>query len=118
MKEIKIIPVAKPRMTRSDKWKVRPATSKYWAFKDELVLQCNLQGIKLGTELDVVFILPMPKSWSRKTKLFMEGAKHLEKPDLDNCIKAVQDCLLKDDSGIWKISAEKYWGTEGKIIFK
>jgi Holliday junction resolvase RusA-like endonuclease len=118
MKEIKIIPVAKPRMTRSDKWKVRPATSKYWAFKDELVMKCNLAGIKIDYQINVVFIMPMPESWSNKRKFTMEGMPHFQKPDCDNLIKSVGDCLLKDDSKVWKISAEKYWGTEGKIIFK
>ncbi len=118
MKEIKIIPVAKPRMTRSDKWKKRPATSKYWAFKDELVMKCNLAGVKIIEELNVIFIIPMPKTWSKSKKAAMDEHKHLYKPDCDNLIKAVQDCLLKDDSGIFRVSAEKYWGTEGKIIFK
>ena len=33
---LNIVPVAKPRMTQSDKWKKRPATDKYWKFKDDL----------------------------------------------------------------------------------
>ena len=33
---INIQPVAKPRMTRSDRWKKRPVVLKYWQFKDAL----------------------------------------------------------------------------------
>ena len=35
---LNIIPVAKPRMTQSDKWKKRPATEKYWKYKDSFIL--------------------------------------------------------------------------------
>ncbi len=40
--------VAKPRMTRSDKWKERPATSKYWAFKDLITIAARQQHFELG----------------------------------------------------------------------
>ena len=33
MKNIKITPVSKPRMTRADTWKKRPCVLKYWAYK-------------------------------------------------------------------------------------
>ena len=33
---LNIVHVAKPRMTQSDKWKKRPATTKYWKYKDDL----------------------------------------------------------------------------------
>jgi Holliday junction resolvase RusA-like endonuclease len=114
---INITPVAKPRMVRSDKWKKRPVVLSYWAFKDELTLLTKRAGVKLSDELNVVFVLPMPISWSKKKRQEMDGKPHQQKSDLDNLVKAIQDCLLKDDSGIYKINASKYWGIEGKIIF-
>lgn len=114
---INITPVAKPRMVRSDKWKKRPVVLSYWAFKDELTLLTNKAGVKLSDELNVVFVFPMPISWSKKKRQEMDGKPHKQTPDLDNCIKAVGDILLKDDSGIYKINASKHWGAEGKIIF-
>ncbi len=118
MKVIDITPIPKPRMVNSDTWAKRPKVLKYWAFKDELNLKCNVSGITLGNELDVVFILPMPDSWSKKKKVEMDGQPHMQTPDCDNMIKAVQDCLSKQDSNIWKVSAEKRWGKYGQIIFK
>ncbi len=104
--EIKINPVSKPRMTQSDKWKKRPATEKYWAFKDELILKCRLNKINLDKGIiDVIFYIPMPDSWSEKKKKLKCGDKHLNKPDCDN-------------SGVWKVAAEKYWAREGVIVFK
>ena len=39
---LNIVPVAKPRMTQSDKWKKRPVVQKYWKYKDDLKLLCFL----------------------------------------------------------------------------
>ncbi len=114
---IDIDPVPKPRMTRADAWKKRPVVLSYWAFKDSITFKAKKQGLVLGCELDLVFIVAMPVSWSKKEKDLMNGKPHQNKPDLDNFIKAVQDCLLKNDSGIYKIKAEKCWGNTGKIIF-
>ena len=46
--EIDICPVAKPRMTQSDKWRERPAVVKYRAFADELRLKVNLADFRLS----------------------------------------------------------------------
>ena len=65
-----IAPVSKPRMVRSDKWKKRTVTDSYWAFKAELKLNANLQGLKtLPSEIfAVTFIVQMPDSWSETKK--------------------------------------------------
>jgi len=43
---------------------------------------------------------------------------HTNKPDLDNCVKFVKDCLnglaYHDDSQVWKIEAYKLWGEHGE----
>jgi Holliday junction resolvase RusA-like endonuclease len=114
-----IAPVSKPRMVRSDKWKKRPATDSYWAFKDELKLKANLAGLHtLPSEINYIsFIVPMPASWSEKKKKQYDGMPHEQRPDLDNFLKGLQDCLCSEDSHIWKISnLLKIWGREGKLI--
>lgn len=116
-KQILIDPVSKPRQTRSDKWNQRPCVVKYRAFADELRIKCNIAGVTIGDELQCEFYIPMPKSWSKKKKEAMNGKPHKQKPDCDNLVKAVQDSLLKEDSNIYRISAGKYWGYSGMIIF-
>lgn len=114
-REYFIVPVAKPRMTRADKWRKRPATSKYWKFVD----QCKAERVELPCfGAHVTFILPMPASWSRKKKATHNGKPHMSKPDLDNCLKALGDAVYKDDSGIYDIHVTKLWGREGKIIIE
>jgi Holliday junction resolvase RusA-like endonuclease len=115
---INITPIPKPRMVRSDTWKKRPIVLTYWAFKDELVLKANSVKLKLEPEVNIVFILPMPPSWSKKKKLEMDGKPHQQTPDGDNLVKAAFDCLCDQDNFIWKVAYEKRWGKEGKIIFK
>lgn len=114
-----IAPVSKPRMVRSDKWKKRTITDSYWAFKSELKLKANLQGLKtLPSEITVIlFIVPMPISWSEKDKKKYDGMPHTHRPDLDNFLKGLQDCLCAEDSHIWKIgSLSKIWGRQGQLI--
>ncbi len=115
MPEYFINPVAKPRMTRSDKWRKRPATAKYWHFVD----QCKLEQVILpcfGSH--VTFILPMPGSWSKKKRALMDGKPHMQKPDWDNLGKAISDAIYEDDSGIYDIHITKRWGIEGCIIIE
>lgn len=106
-----ITPVAKPRMTRRDKWAQRPCVLRYRQFCDEV----RLHGIDLGETVSVVFWLPMPKSWSKKRKQEMDGKPHQQKPDCDNLVKAICDAVFQDDSHVWQIRAEKRWAYEGGI---
>lgn len=114
-----IDPVSKPRMTQRDVWKKRPAINKYYAFKDLLKLQANKFGLKTlpGSIESLIFVIPMSKSWSEIKKIKYDETPHLYKPDLDNLLKAVQDCLCTEDSHIWDIRGlRKTWGREGKIL--
>ena len=109
-------PVPKPRMTRSDRWNERPATSRYWAFKDELCYAANKGGYKVPAVLSVWFYLPMPQSWSKKKQESMYGKPHQSKPDLDNLLKAFKDALCEDDSYVHHyIDVRKIWATRGRI---
>lgn len=106
-------------MVRSDKWKKRPATDSYWAFKDELKLKANTKGLKtLPGDIDIIqFIVPMPDSWPEKKKKEYDGMPHLQRPDLDNFLKGLQDCLCTEDSHIWRIRRlTKVWGRKGQLI--
>ena len=55
-------------------------------------------------ELEAYFFFSMPQSWSKKKRAEMFNTPCLKKPDLDNCIKSIQDGLngvaVTDDSQI------------------
>lgn len=109
---IHITPVSKPRQTRADRWRERPVVMRYRGFADELRLK---YGEELPDSVRLVFHIPMPKSWSKKKRLTLDGQPHQQKPDIDNLVKAVLDALLVDDSGVWSVSAEKRWSETGAI---
>jgi len=63
--------------------------------------------------LQCIFCFPVPKSASKKTKELMlkNELKHTKRPDTDNCLKFVKDCLNSlvwhDDSQVYKVEACK-----------
>ena len=111
-----IVPVAKPRMSRRDKWlsPPRPCVQKYRIFADELRQSCLYDEFVPGFRLLLEFHLPMPKSWSKKKKAEMNGQPPQQTPDLDNLIKRL-DAIVPEDCGIWDISAKKFWSETGKL---
>jgi hypothetical protein len=113
--EYKITPIPKPRMTQRDKWlkRVRSPVARYIDF----CWLCALERVVLPSfGAEVIFVLPMPDRWNEERKSSMDGRAHMEKPDLDNLLKALADALYGDDSGIWDIHVTKRWGREGKIV--
>jgi len=110
-----IIPVPKPRMTVSDKWKKRLPVVRYFEFKD----QVKKAGITLPESgYHVTFILPMPDSWPKKKKALMINQPHQQKPDKDNLEKALLDAIFEQDCRVWDGRVTKKWGYEGKIIIQ
>jgi Holliday junction resolvase RusA-like endonuclease len=99
-------------MTKSDRWKKRPATTKYWEFKDEL--HKHVKG-NLDPTFDVIFHVPMAKSWSKKKKAAYFRMPHQQRPDVDNYVKALMDALCEEDSYVYDVRMQKYWAYEGSI---
>ncbi|WP_234262277.1 RusA family crossover junction endodeoxyribonuclease [Klebsiella aerogenes] len=110
-----ITPIGKPRMTRADKWKQRPPVMRYRTFCDE----ARLHDIHIPpANAHIVFVIPMPKSWSQKKRKQQDGQPHQQKPDIDNLTKSLLDALFDDDSHVWDVRASKIWGETGMIIIE
>ena len=112
---INIQPVAKPRMTRSDRWKKRPVVLKYWQFKDALKEKAEQKNWNLSKDITIYFSIAMPKSWSKKKKKQMNKQPPQQKPDIDNLIKSVLDSLAEDDSYVYSVKAVKSWSEKGNV---
>lgn len=112
MKTYPIVPNTKPRQTQSDRWKKRPCVLRYRAFKDEI----RLRRLILPESHRVVFVMPMPSSWSKKKKADMDGKPHQVRPDIDNLHKALLDAVFEEDSHIWDCRITKVWGYKGAIM--
>jgi Holliday junction resolvase RusA-like endonuclease len=119
--EFKIVPIAKPRMTKRDKWKHRPVVDHYYAFKDQIRLQANIMGLKdlPGAIEGITFVIPMADTWSEVKKRKHDHAPHQQTPDLDNLNKALFDALNVQDKEIWYVGKlKKVWGRIGKIVIE
>lgn len=122
---IHIDPIGKPRLTRRDGWKKKDGTFKrkcvndWYEYKDALHDWVSERGIDPTqfVGLNIVFFVPMPKSWSKKKKAEKNGTYHDQKPDIDNLEKAFLDSVLKDDSKIACVNKMKLWSDKGGISF-
>lgn len=101
-------PVAKPRQTRSDKWKERPCVVRYRDWADRARAAAGTIP-PAAQHADIVIYLPLPESMSKKKRIEMAGTPHTLKPDIDNLIKSSLDALLKRDQCIHEVRAKKFW---------
>lgn len=122
-----IVPMGAVRMTQSDRWKInpnhhnilqrqRPEVTRYFAFKRTIKEQAAKMAYVQENTLEIVFLVPMPNSWSKKKKQRQNRMPVKTKPDIDNYVKAFLDALLTEDGHIWKIIAEKRYAYKGSII--
>ena len=62
---------------------------------------------------------PAP-SWPKKKRAAHMHRPHTQKPDLDNCIKAIKDGLNRiawaDDSQVSEVIARKVWGLRAQTV--
>lgn len=122
-----VVPMGAVRMSSSDRWKTNPnhpdpnkrqreEVTRYFAYKDQLRQKAKEMNYELGETLEIIFVLPMPESWSKKKKERMNRMTCKVKPDFDNLEKGFCDALKKQDSQIWKCSSEKRYSYAGFII--
>lgn len=122
-----VIPMGGVRMTKSDKWKLDPnhpdprkrqrePVTRYFAFKNRVMEQAKILEFELQQNLEIIFCVPMPASWSKKKKALHNGMPVYVRPDCDNYIKGFQDAMSKDDGFVWKNIAEKRYAETGAII--
>lgn len=74
---------------------------------------------ELKVDVEIVFYMRIPSSYSKIRKTRLEGTPHTKKPDLDNLIKNLLDrgtgILWTDDSRLSSIVAKKKWSEKPRI---
>ena len=121
---LNVAPCSKPRMTQRDRRAKRQCVLDFFAFRDLIKQELKKKNALLieegpfnWDELEIIFLVPMPKSWSKKKKALMAGKPMQQRPDLDNYLKGLFDSTHEEDATIWKVTASKIWTSEaGKII--
>lgn len=106
---IPFAPIGKPRMTRSDKWKKRPAVVKWHQWKDAARPHVPENLLQSPVSVSWTAYFPFPKTYSASKKASFLGKPHQQKPDRDNIDKLICDFLFEQDKGIAFGVLRKFW---------
>lgn len=104
-----IEPKAKPRPRVTKNGTFMPDDYTKWK------TDCAKLGVRLPDRFGVRFYFAMPKSWSKRKRAEMAFEPHTQTPDLDNVLGGLMDAARKDDSSIYEVHADKFWGHESSI---
>jgi len=113
-------PIAKkrPRFSKFGTYDVQVADTNRVVY--EILNQMRKIGVLSPTtdiiEVEMIFHMPIPRSWSQKKRKANHGLWHRKRPDLDNLVKFYLDVMnnvaYKDDALIARIIAEKKYSTQ------
>ena len=78
-----------------------------------------LEG-RLSVNIKAIFTIPKSAKKTDKDKMLENTISPTKKPDIDNIVKIILDAMnkfaFKDDTQITKLSVEKEYGIEEKVI--
>jgi Holliday junction resolvase RusA-like endonuclease len=117
------VPQARPRIVRGGRHSYDPKAKIKEGYKWQIKSQYREEVLLPPLCADLIFFMPIPKSTSKlKRRQMLNGTiPHMKKPDLDNMIKFVFDCMnglvFQDDSQISELRAKKiYSESPGTLI--
>ncbi|MCM3425595.1 RusA family crossover junction endodeoxyribonuclease [Bacillus paralicheniformis] len=123
---IPVEPMGAVRMTGRGKF-VKPNAKRYLSYKDFIKFKAKeqLKGQEFFTgpiEVEILFLMPIPKSWAKWKKRVAPGKRHTVKPDIDNLIKGVFDALNQiawmDDNQVSEVTACKRYSENPGITVR
>lgn len=107
-------------MTRQGRAYTPAATVSFERTVGQYAIAANAECIEGPCKLTVTAIFEPAQSWSKKKRAEALWNPHTQKPDLDNCVKAILDGLNRiafaDDSQVCQIECRKMWGEGAKTI--
>ena len=109
------------RATRQGRMYTPAETVAFESIVRQIAVEQFAQPLVGPVRVVVVATFVPAESWSQKKRVAHMGRPHTQKPDLDNCAKAVLDGLNRiafaDDSQVAEITARKLWGvTEQTVV--
>ena len=103
----------RPRATRLGRVYTPAATVSFERQVATLAAQHFKEPMTGPVRLTVHAMFLPPKSWSKRKAEAALATPHVQRPDIDNCIKAVADALNRiawaDDGQVAEIVASKRW---------
>jgi Holliday junction resolvase RusA-like endonuclease len=84
---------------------------RYNEYKASILTLARKENLRFTEQgLEIIFYIPVPKSWSQWKKKHNHMKGHTSKPDLSNILKALEDGLLKEDKMIFNYAGlTKKW---------
>ena len=116
-------PVAAPRPRTSRGRTYDPKSAQ--KIKHALLIKAQLPDDHVrwsaAVSLRVDFRMPIPKSYSKKKRAELAGKPHIFRPDTDNLLKHIKDCMTmagvwSDDSIVSILIASKIYSTIPETI--
>ena len=110
-----VAPNTKPRMTARDC--NRPNHKKYWAYKENIqweAIQAKLNDLP-GMISFIIFYVKIPSNVPKSKRAALENIPVPKTPDIDNFLKAFQDCLAKEDKHVHTIGVTKRYSIIPRI---
>lgn len=83
----------------------------YNKYKVDLLAEAKKHRLFYPSQgMGIRFLLPCPKSWSKKKKKRYHGTLHQQRPDLKNLLSAFEDSLFAEDKYVGHYSElGKFW---------
>ena len=86
----------------------------------QIAMQHFTAPITGPVRLTIIATFAPPASWSKSKTAALIWQPHTQRPDIDNCVKAVADGLNRiawaDDGQVAEIVAKKLWGTVEQTV--
>ena len=110
----------RPRATRQGRMYTPAETVAFETIVRQIAVEQFPEPIVGPVRVIIVATFTPPASWSKRKISDHLHRPHTQKPDLDNCQKAILDGLNRiafaDDSQVADISARKVWGTTPQTV--
>jgi len=110
----------RPRATRQGRVYTPKETVSFERTVGQIAAQHFPEPITGPVRIRIWATFETPRSWSKKKTAEHINRPHTQRPDLDNCMKAVLDGLNRiafaDDGQVAEIETRKYWGPIARTV--
>ncbi len=110
----------RPRTTRQGRVYTPAETVSFERTVGQIAMQHFPQPIEGPVKVIILATFEPPKSWSKKKVSEHINRPHTQRPDLDNCQKALLDGLNRiafaDDGQVAEIHCRKIWGPSARTV--
>lgn len=110
----------RPRMTRQGRAYTPAATVSFERTVGQYAMAAGAVAIEGPCKMRLIAVFEPAQSWSQKKKDAHMWRPHTQRPDLDNCVKAILDGLnriaFKDDGQVCEFECRKMWGHTAETI--